>query len=834
MNNNLSINDFNFTDLNSQLLNNLKEENENNLNNVNITIKVNKQDLIDFNNRIITPQNINNIINICDYFLIDNVKEFLIKNSVPTFEKYKIDNYELSNKPKYELPIFMTKGMHKIFYNKLPCLSELFENEEELLVEDIFNNYLSSFTNSVQEMASVNAINWIEFYLKSINYKNKYKFFDVSKYAAFYNNKECLEYLHNNNIEEYNEKTCTAAAYTNNLELLKFLHNNDCPWNNFTCAAAANTGSLECLKYAYENGCNMDWITLSEAARNGHIDCIKYALKKGCQFDSQAPIDYESACTLASATNQLDVYKFCIANNCDPQLSLLTAARYGNSEMVKYIFENHYSTTGNDDDYGVKMVSRCAIKSGDLKTLVYTHQIIKSSLLEKDEVMYAYRNEKEHCTLIAATAESSDVLNYLLENNIKLDKDALKYALTANSEKCVDYILNLPSDINKICLDHKINNYINIAMKSNNLSLVKKMYELFPRNREEKICPIQCYECQNFDCWNFLISKNLKFDVIYIQNYNQQYISRWISNFEYIKLHEKLKIIWDFDLPQLLGYYGQYELLKYVVEKGCRVGYETMENICSNNQFINNSELDYVPNKLACLKYGIENNFEYNLDFCNNCSNKELLKFVLSKNIELDDGVIGSNLDENNIETADLLISLGYKIKLNAIKTAIQYYYYRKYKTSFLETFNNIENQNNIYYKRLIYYLSICSELSNDLFDFILSHSCFELIPELVKLKCPLNKIMLVKFIKTFNQKNHKFLIWLFKLIMENYDIKLTEELLFHSSNVIYPIHFKNFLIENKCEGFEKYANNNNIDFKPDNNLDKETFMTFFNNHLGR
>ena len=112
----------------------LYDNKDDNLNYLNITIEISKKDLNDFNNRIINPKNINNIIKICDYFLIDKVKEFLIKYSVPTHEKYKIENYELSNKPKYELPIFMTKGMSAINYNKSNYYSKLFENEEIIVL----------------------------------------------------------------------------------------------------------------------------------------------------------------------------------------------------------------------------------------------------------------------------------------------------------------------------------------------------------------------------------------------------------------------------------------------------------------------------------------------------------------------------------------------------------------------------------------------------------------------------------------------------------------------------------------------------------------------------
>ena len=101
----------------------------------------------------------------------------------------------------------------------------------------MFYNYLSSFNNSVQEMASLNLVNWIDFYINNMNFQYENEDLNATEYAAFYNSIDCLKYLHNNNIEKYNENTSIAAAYKNNLDLLKFLHKQNCPWTykNVSC-----------------------------------------------------------------------------------------------------------------------------------------------------------------------------------------------------------------------------------------------------------------------------------------------------------------------------------------------------------------------------------------------------------------------------------------------------------------------------------------------------------------------------------------------------------------------------------------------------------------------
>ena len=136
--------------------------------------------------------------------------------------------------------------------------------------------------------------------------------------------------------------------------------------------------------------------------------------------------------------------------------------------------------------------------------------------------MYCYREEKEHCTLIASTLESSDVLNYLIENNIKLDKDCLKYAIKGCSESCIDYILNLSDTIYQIPMDY---NYVNIALSSGNLNVLKKIYQMFPSMAKLKMDPV--FTC-NLKCWKFAINKKFKFNKVHfiINNMHAGFIIR--------------------------------------------------------------------------------------------------------------------------------------------------------------------------------------------------------------------------------------------------------------------------------------------------------------------
>lgn len=66
-----------------------------------------------YNNKVVCPENINQIIELCEFLLIDrnDIQQFIVENSIPTF-----DNYNLNNELKkiYELPLFMTNNKFKI------------------------------------------------------------------------------------------------------------------------------------------------------------------------------------------------------------------------------------------------------------------------------------------------------------------------------------------------------------------------------------------------------------------------------------------------------------------------------------------------------------------------------------------------------------------------------------------------------------------------------------------------------------------------------------------------------------------------------------------------
>ena len=70
---------------------------------------------------------------------------------------------------------------------------------------------------------------------------------------------------------------CVRVACTNKLELLKWAREEKkCEWYEQTINAAAHQGNLEMVKYCIANECPIDVSACACAAGNGHLEVLKY------------------------------------------------------------------------------------------------------------------------------------------------------------------------------------------------------------------------------------------------------------------------------------------------------------------------------------------------------------------------------------------------------------------------------------------------------------------------------------------------------------------------------------------------------------------------------
>ncbi len=262
-----------------------------------LQIQVDDSIIDDFNKRNITPRNFNEIIRLCDYLNIQNTEEFIIKNSLPTFFKYKLDEDNLN---KINLPKIMTNLNLK--------------NKDSISIE----------------ISKYGLLKWLEFMINKR--KNGIKYINTLVFAKL-GNLDCLKYAHERGCP-WNEWVCSFAAENGHFECLKYAHENKCPWDEETCINAAKNGNLECLKYAHENGCEWDEMTCTLAACYGHLDCLKYAHGNGCEWSFDAPWS-------AAQNGQLECLKYLHEEGCSWTVDTCEqAARHGHLDCLKYAYEN--------------------------------------------------------------------------------------------------------------------------------------------------------------------------------------------------------------------------------------------------------------------------------------------------------------------------------------------------------------------------------------------------------------------------------------------------------------------------------------------------------------
>jgi hypothetical protein len=296
----ININDIILGDLTSELIDNSKHnDNEEELY---INVDITGQDLKDFNERIITPSNINAIIKLCDFLMInyEEMKMLIINNMVITNEKYILNDI-----------------------NKDNCKDLLFL--ENITIDDILEHDL---------------IEWLKF---KFNECDKEKLCEKSAEKGAI---KCLKYAVINKCP-WDEWTCVFAAKNGQLECLKYAakngqleclkyaHENGCPWNKWTCINAAENGHIECLKYAVINGCLFNDKRICRlAAEKGHIECLKYLHENGCVWD-------DLLCIRAASEGQLECLKYAHNNGCPwGEETCYFAARNGHIECLKYAVIN--------------------------------------------------------------------------------------------------------------------------------------------------------------------------------------------------------------------------------------------------------------------------------------------------------------------------------------------------------------------------------------------------------------------------------------------------------------------------------------------------------------
>ena len=194
----------------------------------------------DLNCGNVTPNNINKIIQLLDYLLVDNTIKYIYMHAKPNDEKYILNEYNSIN-------------------HKLPhIINEPFSTDTETMCAWGLLNFL--------KYAHENGCAWDT---------------DTCSKSAENGHIACLKYAHENNCA-WNTDTCSKASENGHIACLKYAHERNCNWTSKTCYNAAVCGHIDCLKYAHENGCTWSSDTYEDTERNNQMECLKYARDHNC------------------------------------------------------------------------------------------------------------------------------------------------------------------------------------------------------------------------------------------------------------------------------------------------------------------------------------------------------------------------------------------------------------------------------------------------------------------------------------------------------------------------------------------------------------------------
>jgi len=128
---------------------------------------------------------------------------------------------------------------------------------------------------------------------------------------------------------------CKKVALTNKLELLQWIREEKkCEWDEKTIAVAARQGNLEMVKYCVANQCPIDAWACANAAK-GHLECLKYLHE-----EAKAPWDCETA-SFAARNGHLHILEYFVEREYDEfdESACSWAAEYGYLECLKYLHE---------------------------------------------------------------------------------------------------------------------------------------------------------------------------------------------------------------------------------------------------------------------------------------------------------------------------------------------------------------------------------------------------------------------------------------------------------------------------------------------------------------
>jgi len=581
---------------------------------IDIPIDMSEDELNDFNNRNITPDNINKIIELCDYLNIKEMKNFIIKNSKPTFDIYELNDI---NKEHINLPNFMT------------CPRTISQT-------------------SVYEMAMYGVVNWLKLYMDTVPYK--FLNSTVCTIAARNGNLEFLKYVYSKSRKITKSIYIAAAAQSNNVDCLIFLLNKYISdmsgsgfysvFNNkkYITQVLNENIIMEVLKNNHSNNAIIGNYILDYIMLKDDFELLKLFINKENKFNNitKKAVEY----------NKLTFLKYAIENGCIfDKDTIIQAFKYKHSDCIKYLYES------NPDNFD------------DLDIIDYTlNYIVISTNFELFKFYFNIKNKIWDFTYKSAEYGNLECLKYAIDNGCTFNKNVFIIALKNKHSECIRYLYELnPDYLNDSDIVDSILDYIMINKDINNDFILLK-YFINHSNFVSKAIKHNNPDNLRHAIENgYIINRD---DIILVLEYDNRtsiisYLLDYIicnDKFDLFKLFiEKNKKAKSREITRLAIKYGNLEYLKYAIENKYEI----------TDSYDKSHILNYIMtnNDFELFKFLINKNLNWKFtDKAAEYGNLEYLKYAIENKCEITDKTLKEAGNNGKLDCVIYLHDLGYNL----------------------------------------------------------------------------------------------------------------------------------------------------------------------------
>jgi len=658
----MELKDFNLADLDSQLLSNL-DDNDNNLTIPNDAIIIDEKQLDDFNNKKVNPENINQVIEIFDYFMIANdVEEFIVSYHEESDKEYKL------------------KDIHqdKINKNTINIL-----NNPNFKKDNKFGNFI----------IENNLLSWFK-YTKKTNFNWTKSHLD---HALWKGSIECIKYLYENNcvnsyweLEDLNRESDVKSYYILKYFLRKNLVNKkkikeiiikyhkallicsaflNCKLKITEDILSWNNADLNYIKLLHENGYSVSREEYIYAVKNSNLEIFKFIHELNLKTHSSKILKDTNIFNTAIKYNSKKLINYLIDNGFYwNNATFSEAVQNNNLELFKHLHNLSISDPkrANADKEGNFWKNKCYEYAINNKN----YEIFEYLILHNDK-FNTYR-----CIQICIENNDFESIEYLYKLNFKIQirTNLLNDCINNNNLPILENIFKIYELDDIECQNIEVSKVIN----NNNLDMLAFLNENFKILKKEHFYSyiIKCIKINNFNILKFLfeILKNENFNLNDIQ-ITDIYDCIRNNNLDMIKfLHENATLVFNSKYIDKCIESNLLDIASFLLKiKDCNEDiFKFYDRVL---KCIEKENLTFL--KLICNNYNkpiIEHDMIFN-DFYD-CNNFELMQYLydyisFEKEVKLDDNYIYFN-EVKYLWNSDLILLAIKKKNVEFFKFLIQ------------------------------------------------------------------------------------------------------------------------------------------------------------------